>query len=45
MRPKVESYAATLREMAASKLDPNISVKLTMLGLGYPVTKSHLTTC
>jgi proline dehydrogenase len=29
----VESYAATLREMAASKLDPNISVKLTMLGL------------
>ena len=29
----VESYAATLLEMAASKLDPNISVKLTMLGL------------
>ncbi len=29
----VESYAATLREMAARKLDPNISVKLTMLGL------------
>jgi proline dehydrogenase len=32
-RSAVESYAATLREMAASKLDPNISVKLTMLGL------------
>ena len=32
-RGAVESYAATLREMAASKLDPNISVKLTMLGL------------
>jgi proline dehydrogenase len=32
-RNAVESYAATLREMAASKLDPNISVKLTMLGL------------
>ena len=29
----VESYAVTLREMAASHLDPNISVKLTMLGL------------
>ena len=32
-RSAVESYAETLREMAASKLDPNISVKLTMLGL------------
>ena len=32
-RSAVESYAATLRAMAASKLDPNISVKLTMLGL------------
>jgi proline dehydrogenase len=29
----VESYAATLRAMAAGRLDPNISVKLTMLGL------------
>jgi len=29
----VDSYAATLREMASSNLDPNISVKLTMLGL------------
>src|SRR5918997_3789879 len=29
----VESYAETLREMAACNLDPNISVKLTMLGL------------
>jgi proline dehydrogenase len=29
----VASYAETLREMAASRLDPNISVKLTMLGL------------
>jgi proline dehydrogenase len=32
-RGTVESYAETLREMAASKLEPNISVKLTMLGL------------
>jgi proline dehydrogenase len=32
-RTAVESYAATLREMAASNLDPNISVKLSMLGL------------
>src|SRR5215218_9261568 len=32
-RRAVESYAETLREMAASRLDPNISVKLTMLGL------------
>jgi proline dehydrogenase len=32
-RGAVASYAETLREMAASKLDPNISVKLTMLGL------------
>ena len=29
----VESYAATLRAMAAYQLEPNISVKLTMLGL------------
>jgi proline dehydrogenase len=29
----VDSYAHTLREMAASNLDPNISVKLSMLGL------------
>jgi proline dehydrogenase len=29
----VESYAETLRAMAASNLDPNISVKLSMLGL------------
>jgi proline dehydrogenase len=29
----VESYAETLRAMAANKLEPNISVKLTMLGL------------
>jgi proline dehydrogenase len=29
----VESYAETLRALAASRLDPNISVKLTMLGL------------
>jgi proline dehydrogenase len=33
VRGAVESYAETLREMAASRLDPNISVKLTMLGL------------
>jgi proline dehydrogenase len=32
-RRAVESYAETLRAMAASRLDPNISVKLTMLGL------------
>jgi proline dehydrogenase len=32
-RGAVESYAETLREMAARRLDPNISVKLTMLGL------------
>lgn len=32
-RRAVDSYAATLREMAANNLDPNISVKLTMLGL------------
>jgi proline dehydrogenase len=32
-RTAVESYAETLRQMAASHLDPNISVKLTMLGL------------
>ena len=32
-RGAVESYAETLRQMAASNLDPNISVKLTMLGL------------
>jgi proline dehydrogenase len=32
-RTAVESYAETLREMTASNLDPNISVKLTMLGL------------
>ena len=32
-RGAVEAYAETLREMAASNIDPNISVKLTMLGL------------
>jgi proline dehydrogenase len=32
-RSAVETFAETLREMAASDLDPNISVKLTMLGL------------
>jgi proline dehydrogenase len=32
-RGAVESYAETLRELAARRLDPNISVKLTMLGL------------
>jgi proline dehydrogenase len=32
-RTAVERYAETLREMAASNLEPNISVKLTMLGL------------
>src|SRR3954469_13228730 len=32
-RTAVESYAETLWQMAASSLDPNISVKLTMLGL------------
>jgi proline dehydrogenase len=32
-RSAVESYAEILREMAASNLEPNISVKLTMLGL------------
>ena len=29
----VESYAATVRAMAAADIEPNISVKLTMLGL------------
>jgi proline dehydrogenase len=32
-RTAVERYAETLREMAASNLEPNVSVKLTMLGL------------
>jgi proline dehydrogenase len=32
-RGAVDSYAETLRAMAARGLDPNISVKLTMLGL------------
>jgi proline dehydrogenase len=32
-RGAVESYAETLWELAARRLDPNISVKLTMLGL------------
>jgi proline dehydrogenase len=32
-RSAVESYAEILREMAANNLEPNISVKLTMLGL------------
>jgi proline dehydrogenase len=32
-RAAVETFAETLRQMAASDLDPNISVKLTMLGL------------
>jgi proline dehydrogenase len=32
-RSAVESYAETLRDMAANNLEPNISVKLTMLGL------------
>jgi proline dehydrogenase len=32
-RSAVETYAETLRAMATSNLDPNISVKLTMLGL------------
>ena len=32
-RKAVDSYAATLRAVAAAGLDPNISIKLTMLGL------------
>jgi proline dehydrogenase len=32
-RSAVDSYAATLRAMATAGLEPNISVKLTMLGL------------
>jgi len=32
-RTAVETYAETLRAMAASNLEPNISIKLTMLGL------------
>jgi proline dehydrogenase len=32
-RGAAESYSETLREMAAGGLEPNISVKLTMLGL------------
>lgn len=32
-RVAVEAYAETLREMAVNDLEPNISVKLTMLGL------------
>jgi proline dehydrogenase len=45
-RGAVASYAETLREMAASKLDPNISVKLTMLGLdiGYDVAYDNMLT-
>ncbi|MBN9013025.1 MAG: proline dehydrogenase family protein [Rhizobiales bacterium] len=39
------SYAEILREMAAASLDPNISVKLTMLGLdlGDEIAKQNLT--
>jgi proline dehydrogenase len=40
-RSAVESYAVTLREMAASKLEPNISVKLTMLGLDIGDDVAH----
>jgi proline dehydrogenase len=40
-RSAVELYAVTLREMAASKLEPNISVKLTMLGLDIGDDVAH----
>jgi proline dehydrogenase len=40
-RRAVESYAETLRQMAASNLDPNISVKLTMLGLDISDEVAH----
>lgn len=36
-RTAVDSYAATLRAMAADGLEPNISVKLTMLGLDLDI--------
>jgi proline dehydrogenase len=40
-RTAVESYAETLREMAANNLDPNISVKLSMLGLDIGDEVAH----
>jgi proline dehydrogenase len=40
-RTAVEAYAETLREMAAGGLDPNISVKLTMLGLDLGDEVAH----
>jgi proline dehydrogenase len=40
-RSAVETYAETLRQMAASNLDPNISVKLTMLGLDIGDEVAH----
>lgn len=40
-RTAVEAYAETLRKMAAGGLDPNISVKLTMLGLDLGDEVAH----
>jgi proline dehydrogenase len=40
-RSAVDSYAATLRAMAAAGLEPNISVKLTMLGLDIDDDVAH----
>jgi proline dehydrogenase len=40
-RSAVETYAETLRAMAISNLDPNISVKLTMLGLDIGVEVAY----
>lgn len=40
-RSAVDLYAATLREMATAGLEPNISVKLTMLGLDIDNVVAH----
>ena len=37
----VDSYAGTLRAMAAAELEPNISVKLTMVGLDIDDVVAH----
>lgn len=41
----VDSYANTLRAMAAARLEPNISVKLTMLGLDISDEVAHDNMC
>ena len=40
-RSAVDAYAATLRAMATAGLEPNISVKLTMLGLDIDDVVAH----